>query len=91
MKTRTKSLLIAGAILILLWGALFAADYHAVMNLQDPVIARHVGIEGGTYQGIGWTAEIAKKHRTENGEDLGWYTESAEIYLFGILVGAAIT
>ena len=91
MNKRTKIILIVSAILLLIWGVLFAADYHAVMNLQDPVIARHVGVEGGTYRGIGWTVEIVQKHRTENGEDLGWHTESSEIYLFGILVGAAIT
>lgn len=92
MKTGTKMILITAAVLILVWGILFAVDYHAVMDLKEPVIARHIGVEGGTYQGIGWTVEIEKIHRsTENGEDLGWFTESAEIRLFGILIGAVIT
>ena len=87
-----RKIIIACAIILLaVWGLFFALDYHAVTNLRDPVIAQHVGAEGGTFCGIGWTVEIEKIHATENGTDMGWITESAEIYLFGILVGAAIT
>ncbi|MBQ8512764.1 MAG: hypothetical protein IJ497_09130 [Clostridia bacterium] len=87
-----KKCIIAAAVLLLaVWTTLFLIDYNAVMNLHDPVIAWHVGVEGGTYRGPGWQIEIVKKHVTENGVDMGFVTESAEISLFGIRVGAAIT
>lgn len=73
--------------LAILWTVLFAVDYRAVMNLGDPVIAQHIGVEGGTFKGLGWTVEIEKYHDAE----YGWVTESVEMYLFGKLVGAAIT
>ena len=91
MKKSRIIILITAAVLLITWCILFAVDYKAVMNLKDPVIAQHIGAEGGTYRGIGWTVEIEKRHHTENGTDLGFITESAEIYLFGILVGGAIT
>jgi len=62
-------------------------DYRAVMNLDYPVIARHVEPEGGTFKGIGWTVQIEQHHD----EKYGWVTDLAEIYLFGRLVGTAIT
>ena len=91
MKKSHRTILIAAAALLILWGLLFAVDYNAVMNLKDPIIARHIGAEGGTYRGLGWTVEIEKRHYTEDGGDLGWITESAEISFFGIPVGGAIT
>jgi len=91
MKKSRIIIIITAAVLLITWCILFAVDYNAVMDLKDPVIARHIGAEGGTYRGIGWTAEIEKRHHTEDGNDLGFITESAEIYLFGIFVGGAIT
>ncbi|MBQ8332650.1 MAG: hypothetical protein IJX93_02610 [Clostridia bacterium] len=89
---KKKPILIAAVLLLAaVWVTLFLIDYNAVMNLHDPVIAWHVGVEGGTYQGPGWQIEIVKRHVTENGVDMGFVTQSAEISLFGIRVGAAIT
>lgn len=73
--------------LFLLWSVLFSIDYRTVMELREPVIARHVGAEGGIFRGIGWTVQVDKSHNDE----LGFVTDSVEIYLFGKLVGAAIT
>ena len=91
MKKRLQILIAAALALLLVWGILFAVDFNAVMDLRAPVIARHIGAEGGTYIGPGWRVELEKIHVTENGEDMGWHTVSAEMYLFGILVAAAIT
>ncbi len=91
MKKRWQILIAAALALLLVWCILLAVDYNAVMDLRDPVIAQHTGGEGGTYIGPGWRVELEKIHVTENGEDMGWHTRSAEIYLFGILVAAAIT
>ena len=87
MRKRTFVIIILMMLLAALWTILFAVDYNAVMKLHDPVIARHVGVEGGTFKGLGWTVEIEKYHSA----DYGWVTESVEVYLFGKLVGAAIT
>ena len=87
MKKKTFMIALVVIHLVILWAVLFAVDYNAVMNLGDPVIAQHVGVEGGTFKGLGWTVEIEKYHNA----DYGWVTESVEMYLFGKLVGAAIT
>jgi len=91
MNKKWKAGISAVLVLILIWGILLAVDCRAVMNLQDPVIAQHTGVEGGTYTGPGWTVEIEKIHETIDGMDMGWRTVSAELYLFGILIAAAIT
>ena len=87
MKKKWIAAAAAGLVLILLWSVLFIVDYHAVMNLSNPVIAQHIGAEGGTFRGPGWVVQIEKYHDAE----LGWVTESAEIYHFGRLVAAAIS
>ena len=88
MKKKTFMIALVVIHLAILWAVLFAIDYNAVMNNLDyPVIAQHVEPEGGTFKGLGWTVEIEKYHNS----DYGWVTESVEMYLFGKLVGAAIT
>lgn len=87
MKRKVIIILSVIAALLLIWCILFAMDYRAVMNLQYPVIAQHVGVEGGMFRGFGWVVQIEQYHSTE----FGWVTESVEIYLFGKLVGAAVT
>lgn len=87
MKKKVPAVIAVILVLLLVWCVLFAVDYRAVMNLHDPVIARHIGVEGGTFRGLGWVVQIEKYHSAE----YGWVTESAEMYLFGKLVGAAIT
>ena len=91
MKKPWKIILPCLLVLAVIWGIFLSVDYRAVMNLSDPVIAQHTGVEGGTYLGPGWRVELDKIHVTENGEDMGWHTVSAELYLFGILIAAAIT
>lgn len=91
MKKPWNIILACLLLLAVVWGFLLNMDYRAVMSLHDPIIAQHIGAEGGTYQGPGWRVELEKIHVTENVEDMGWVTRSAEIYLFGILIGAAIT
>ena len=92
MKKKLKIILPVCLVLLLTWSMLLCIDCHAVTELRDPVIAQHTGVEGGRYIGPGWTVEVDKIHETTaDGEDMGWRTVSAELYLFGILIAAAIS
>ncbi len=91
---KLRIVLVAVAVIVVLWAGMLITDTVKSQNFQEPVFARYDNAQPNEfgdslyeYQGIGYTV-LQEKYADENGNV---YPLSSEVRLFGILVSAVIT
>ncbi|MBQ7962586.1 MAG: hypothetical protein IJ289_08285 [Clostridia bacterium] len=88
---KLRIVLVAVAVVVVLWSAMLITDTVRSQNFQEPVFAKEIRVEADNdtivYQGLGYTVK-REFFANQNGER---FCGCSEVWLFGILVSAVIT
>ena len=88
---KAKVVIIAVAVVLVLWAGMLITDTVKSQSLDEPVFAQEIRVEADNdrivYKGLGYTVESEYFTDTEGQAYIG----CSEVYLFGKMIAAVIT